>query len=296
MRKGILIGLCFLFLFGVVEGKEGYSVSQEVHTTKERGYHYIELDESVLSYAKEDLSDLRLINKEGVELPYYIVNAYKTSLREVPYKIEEKSRQTDLIIKSTKPWEFEKVYLYPEEIRGKILFNRHVSVYLKLENEEEEKRIGDGTLANIDLENTKRQIIEIPLYRVQTFNKNVEYIRVSIENEDNPALHFQKSGVNIVQNLHKLVFEANPNESYTLCYGNEKAKKPIYDLESFMFEVEKEEQLKATLGEIHIEDMAKVEEDKSKGVNQSLVNGIIGVVGLILVMILIKEGKNKLSL
>lgn len=296
MRKGILIGLCFLFLFGVVEGKEGYNVSQEVHTTKASGYHYIELDESVLSYAKEDLSDLRLINEKGVELPYYIVNAYKTAIREVPYEIEEKSRQTDIIIKNTKPWEFEKVYLYPEEIRGKILFNRHVSVYLKLKNEEEEKRIGDGTLANIDLENTKRQLIEIPLYRVQTFNKDVEYMRVTIENEDNPALHFHKSGVNIVQNLHKLVFEANFNESYTLCYGNEKAQKPIYDLESFMLEVEREKQLKTTLGEVHIEDMTKAEEDKVKGVNQSLVNGIIGIVGFILVIILIKEGKNKLSL
>jgi hypothetical protein len=55
------------------------------------------------------------------------------------------------------------------------------------------------------------------------------YLRLSIHNEDSPPLNVQE--VNVWGLRHRLVFVAEPQQSYQLYYGNAEAHRPSYDIE-----------------------------------------------------------------
>jgi len=57
------------------------------------------------------------------------------------------------------------------------------------------------------------------------------YLRLTIFNKDNPALELKQVFVSGV--VRKLVFQANPSQSYKLYYGNPSASYPQYDLERY---------------------------------------------------------------
>jgi len=72
------------------------------------------------------------------------------------------------------------------------------------------------------------------------------YLRLTIFNQDNPPITVE--GVQVFGVLRKLVFEADPNQSYTLFYGNSEARYPQYDLERYFQYLETENLLQAGLG------------------------------------------------
>jgi hypothetical protein len=55
------------------------------------------------------------------------------------------------------------------------------------------------------------------------------YLRLVIHDEDSPPLTVKE--VNVWGLWRRLIFAADPNQSYQLYYGNEKAKQPSYDIE-----------------------------------------------------------------
>ncbi len=55
------------------------------------------------------------------------------------------------------------------------------------------------------------------------------YLRLVIHDEDSPPLTVQ--GINVWGSLRRLVFIAEPQESYKLYYGNNEARRPSYDIE-----------------------------------------------------------------
>lgn len=57
------------------------------------------------------------------------------------------------------------------------------------------------------------------------------YLRVSIFNQDNQALTVNGASVSGI--LRKLIFEASPQQAYTLYYGNLSARYPQYDIERY---------------------------------------------------------------
>ncbi len=72
------------------------------------------------------------------------------------------------------------------------------------------------------------------------------YLRLTVFNQDNPPLVV--NGALISGILRKLVFQAQPQESYRLLYGNPSARYPQYDLEQYFKYLETENLSQATLG------------------------------------------------
>ena len=72
------------------------------------------------------------------------------------------------------------------------------------------------------------------------------YLRITIFNQDNLPITIKE--VQVFGILRKLVFEADPNQSYRLFYGNNGARYPQYDLERYFQYLETENLLRATLG------------------------------------------------
>ena len=58
------------------------------------------------------------------------------------------------------------------------------------------------------------------------------YLRLTIDNEDNPLLPVE--GVDVFGVPRKLIFQAQPDASYKLFYGNTKARAPSYELERIL--------------------------------------------------------------
>jgi hypothetical protein len=72
------------------------------------------------------------------------------------------------------------------------------------------------------------------------------YLRLIIHDEDSPPLNIQD--VKVWGFRHRLVFIANPEESYRLYYGNIDARQPSYDIERVFPYLVTEELPAATLG------------------------------------------------
>ena len=58
------------------------------------------------------------------------------------------------------------------------------------------------------------------------------YLRLTIDNEDNPLLPVE--GVDVFGVPRKIIFQAQPDASYKLFYGNTKARAPSYELERIL--------------------------------------------------------------
>src|SRR5690606_26064258 len=55
--------------------------------------------------------------------------------------------------------------------------------------------------------------------------------RITIQNQDNPALQIKDIEVNYLAD--RLIFQAEKEKEYYLFYGNSNSRKPLYDIERF---------------------------------------------------------------
>ncbi len=72
------------------------------------------------------------------------------------------------------------------------------------------------------------------------------YLRLTIHDEDSPPLDIQ--GVEVWGVQRRLVFEADPNQSYKIYYGSADARRPSYDIEQIFPYLETEELTQVQLG------------------------------------------------
>lgn len=72
------------------------------------------------------------------------------------------------------------------------------------------------------------------------------YLRVTIENEDNPPLSVREMEVSGI--ARKIVFQASPGKSYKIYYGNADARKPSYELAHILPYLTTQGLQRATLG------------------------------------------------
>ncbi|MCH8205888.1 MAG: DUF3999 family protein [Chloroflexi bacterium] len=116
------------------------------------------------------------------------------------------------------------------------------------------------------------------------------YIRLTIHDEDNPALSVQAADVWGLQ--RRLLFSADPGQSYKLYYGNTEARRPSYDIERVFPYLATEDLPEAALG-AHVDNPQFVEEippapppppvsERLPWLFPAVVSVAAGVVGLIL--------------
>ena len=156
-------------------------------------------------------------------------------------------------------------------------FNRRLSFFVSLDSiflddYENRNEIYSGNLTSFE-ENT--------FDFEQTF---VRYVKIVIENNDNQAIDIK--GVEFARNPINLIgrFEAQGN--YFLCFGNEEADFPNYDIEQFADKIPKN--ISELKYEIFTEIPEEIDNKKTEQANKTWLWLIVGFVVLLLVYFTVK--------
>jgi len=75
------------------------------------------------------------------------------------------------------------------------------------------------------------------------------FLRLRIQNQDNPPLRIENGGVQVFRREVRLVFEVAAGKTYRLLYGNDRAGRPLYDLKVSVVELGTDKMPRVRLGE-----------------------------------------------
>lgn len=120
------------------------------------------------------------------------------------------------------------------------------------------------------------------------------FLRVLIENRDDPPLQFESASVS--KWVQHLLFSVRPNSGYTLYFGNAKARKSEYDVERYIDRLKKDGLVQARLGPPvpNPRYRAPITElpwsERHKGILWVTLLGVLAVLGLLVYRIALSSG------
>lgn len=223
----LLLILLSSFSWAQYDNYQYFSKLQKPNAT----WHKIQLEESVLGRAKDDLSDIRIIQINGsdtIEAPYLIDRDSNKS------KIKQKVKNIDFTVTNDK--EAKKSYISISfkykiplshlklAIENEMDYFRQISMYasldsISLENLEEATFIASGNLNSIDSSNFDFDDIYC------------SHLLLIVENKDNLPLKFKN--IEAFYDEISLTARFDKTGDYFLCYGNSDANFPEYDIAYF---------------------------------------------------------------
>ncbi|WP_202078763.1 DUF3999 family protein [Caldalkalibacillus salinus] len=195
---------------------------------------------------------------------------------EPEYTIEERDKLTRIKINNPYRLNIQGIHL---ETTGN--YQRTVLV-----SNEEKRRTSVHDLYRLSFENVNLE--KDTLHFGLPWNDEVLY--VDIENEDSPPINIEDLKMTYI--VDKVVFEDTGAGPYSLLFGDEKALKPIYDIEQFISYIEEEAQNEVQLGETIT--LKKVE-DYTQWDLKWLYHIVIGAVSLGLIIYLTRALNHKSS-
>lgn len=197
------------------------------------------------------------------------------------YEVQQKDKTTLLIVHNKDRLSINEMQLDTEGV-----FNRSYAVYTAQGAEEASYGI-TGDIYSLDFKDVKLNKTGIDFSKKPI---TAEYIHVKINNKDDKPIAIK--GINTKFLLHKLVFEAKAREEYKLFFGNEKAARPSYDINSFLSHIEAEGQDISTLA--NFQEYAQNTESKKNTPNTSLIfNGVLVVAAGFLIFIIARKLNSK---
>ncbi len=126
-----------------------------------------------------------------------------------------------------------------EIITDAVNFNRSVALYAS-ENNKDWNLIAQGEFFAYQLDKlTAKQL-------VLKFNTRLRYLKLKINNQDNPTLNIQ--AMNIKGSNPLLVFLADRTKEAILFWGNSQSKAPVYDIQKFKSNLDYSKTPRASLG------------------------------------------------
>ncbi len=283
MRKPIhIFVMVWVMLFGILikaeEGNSLGSICRQIAVAGENKYKTFLLDEFVYKYAKEDLSDLRIVNADGIHMPYYIEEGSSENkslqLQKKPsYTIQNKERSTIIQVKNDS---YLKINAFILEAEG--IFKRRYTV-TGINEEGESFYLWSGEVYSLDFKSTN---VENRTIYLSEYTRYPE-VNIRIENEDDQPLKI--TGFKMNYWIDKVVFAADGHEPYELWYGSEEAVKPRYDIEAFKKYIKKESQDMCVLKEPQKQKAESSETKKPKDF-QTVFNGLlIGSAGILILIV-----------
>ena len=264
--------ILFLFLLTIVQ----LFSSQYFKTIKITGksaYKQFFLTEDIYENSKNNLGDIRIIDKNGKEVPYAIEtlkNQDKNNVKvNLGYEVEKNGKSTILKIKSK--------------------FLPLKSIVLDVDDEfQREYSVGDGNnfySEGIISKVGKKKNLTINLENVPKLKE----IIIEIKNKDNFPLKIKKVTGNYVPD--RVVFKVTERENYKITFGNENLENPEYDIVEFVGLIKDRDEV--SVGELEKVDVKMKNVPKQKNY-MAYYNIFIGAVAVILIGFMVKKiGKNK---
>lgn len=230
MHKVITFIFTFLLVLAApVYALSNFQYSRLIQTDNSIGYKSIILDQAVFAHSNH-LNDLRVINDQDEEIPYYLISINDASTEKESFILTEEAQftttqnGTDSIIR--------------------LPVNNPNVFYLNIITEDRLDRtyglFGITTTSKRYLADGKFQQ-EITWADTNPFDQ----LELIIHNRDAPPITIKS--INVKYQLTKLVFKDLGDTHYRLAYGNNLLRSPIYDLINYK-EIEKERIIHSLLG------------------------------------------------
>ena len=264
--------ILFLFVFTIVQ-LFSYQYFKTIKITGKSVYKQFFLTEDIYENSKNNLGDIRIIDKNGKEVPYAIEtlkNQNKNNVKvNLGYKVEKNGKSTILKIKSK--------------------FLPLKSIVLDVDDEfQREYLVGDGNnfySEGIISKVGKKKNLTINLENVSKLKE----IIIEIKNKDNFPLKIKKVTGNYVPD--RVVFKVTERENYKITFGNENLENPEYDIVEFVGLIKDRDEV--SVGELEKVDVKMKNVPKQKNY-MAYYNIFIGAVAVILIGFMVKKiGKNK---
>lgn len=237
--KKINKSILFLFVFTIIQ-LFSYQYFKTIKITGKSVYKQFFLTEDIYENSKNNLGDIRIIDKNGKEVPYAIEtlkNQNKNNVKvNLGYEVEKNGKSTILKIKSK--------------------FLPLKSIVLDVDDEfQREYSVGDGNnfySEGIISKVGKKKNLTINLENVPKLKE----IIIEIKNKDNFPLKIKKVTGNYVPD--RVVFKVTERENYKITFGNENLEKPEYDIVEFVDSIkERDEVLVGKLEKINVKSISK---------------------------------------
>lgn len=224
MRK--LVTILFILLFGLVTpvyAGSSFEYSRVIQTNNMIGYKSVVLDRVVYVHSNH-LNDLRVINEKDEEVPYFIasVRDATTEIEKATFILSEEAQYstsqdgTDSIITI----QVSHLNTFSLELNTDNLKNLTYGLFGV--KDELTYYLSEGELfTHLPSDPTLKKDIE------WTNNPTIDKLRLIIHNRDGVPINLKS--VTIKYHLDKLVFKDPGNSQFSLVYGNDKLRSPIYE-------------------------------------------------------------------
>ena len=262
--------ILFLFVFTIVQ-LFSYQYFKTIKITGKSVYKQFFLTEDIYENSKNNLGDIRIIDKNGKEVPYAIEtlkNQDKNNVKvNLGYEVEQNGKNTILKIKS-KFLPLKNIILDAEDE-----FQRNYSVG------DGNNVYGEGIISKVG----KKKNLTINLEEIP----KLEQIIIEIKNKDNFPLKIKKLTGNYVPD--RIVFKVTEGKNYKITFGDESLDKPEYDIAEFVDSIKERDEV--LVGKLEKADGKKVSKPRDYTVYY---NVFIGAVVVILIGFMVnKLNKNK---
>ncbi|WFD11656.1 hypothetical protein [Tepidibacter hydrothermalis] len=286
MKNVVLLTVLLFFSIHILsfanEDIDDWKFSKEIYYSDHKEYKSIFLDEEIYRYAKDDLSDLRIINNQNEFVPYYVFNKNSVKIKQVHFNINLENNDTVILINNEDNLNIRDIKIISQDN-----FKRKYDTYYKNGKYEEFYTVDSGMIYRLNLKNHKEEKNNV----ITDFNLNYfskpNIIKIIIHNKDDKPINIDNIHINYYTD--KIVFKKDDNKKYKLLFGNKYAKMPSYDIKSYKDYIEKEDQEICNISNL-TEQNKNYKEKEYKEINHKLIlNIIVILISLILVMIIMRK-------
>ena len=262
--------ILFLFLITIIQLFSS-QYFKAIKITGKSAYKQFFLTEDIYENSKNNLGDIRIIDKNGKEVPYAIEtlkNQDKNNVKvNLGYEVEKNGKSTILKIKS-KFLPLKNIILdVNDEFQRNYAVRRRDNFY----SEGIISKVGKKKNLTINLENVPK----------------LKEIIIEIKNKDNFPLKIKKVTGNYVPD--RVVFKVTERENYKITFGNENLEKPEYDIVEFVDSIKERDEV--LVGKLEKSEGNNISKSKDYTVYY---NVFIGFVVIVLIGFTIRKiGKNK---
>jgi hypothetical protein len=199
-----------------------FAVSSGLDPVQATGFYRIQLDPGLISYAKHDYSDIRILDSRSREIPYLFreetpgtPGCYSRVTVAVLSQRDSSNKKSYVTLHFDHPYELGR---FEFQVSGPGFYQRNVYIGIY------EDQYTIETPVKFVLSSARPAVWEPEKLRAQD-------LVLIIDNQDNPPLKIKN--VTVYQLKKYLVARLEKDETYSVCAGNEKLFMPHYDLRYF---------------------------------------------------------------